>query len=137
MEYLHGSLFKRAKQAAVDGHRVIKIAVAVGTIVILLTASPTVAVTIGSFVVSAKVWVMLSVAKDAGDIVETANKIFTSEDTTLKRPVTDKDPILFSDTSEQRIRQLEERYEKRFRAQEERQRILEAEVKRLRGSGTP
>jgi len=84
------------------------------------------------------VWAALSLAKDAGDIVESANKLFTApEDTNLKRAVTENDPILIPEASEERFRNIEERYEKRFREQEDRYRALEAEVKQLRGPARP
>lgn len=137
-EYLRESFAPKAQKVAQDSHSVVKIAVSVGTIVLLLTTAPAAPVVIGSFVVSAKVWTALAVAKEAGDIVESAGKLFTAPgDTTLKRSVTDNDPILLAEASEKRIRDIEERFEKRVREVEERNRRLEAEVKDLRRSSSP
>jgi hypothetical protein len=99
VEYLRGDFFSDLKQAGKDVQSLLRVVISVGTIVILLTTVPTVGVTVGTFVVSAKVWALLGVAKETGDIVETAYKTFADNqeaEAAVRRPVHDSDPILFS-----------------------------------------
>jgi hypothetical protein len=135
IKYLQTDFSRDLKQAGKDVHNVVKIVVSVGTIVVLLTTAPAAGIVVGSFVISAQAWSMLAVAKETGDIVETASKLFTESEEAaeaMKRTPAENDPVLFQEASEKRLSELEERYEKRFREQEERYQKLQEEVRGLR-----
>jgi hypothetical protein len=138
IKYLQTGFFnelKELKQAGKDVHNIVKIVVSVGTIVVLLTAMPAAGLVVGSFVIPAQAWSMLAVAKEAGDIVGTASKLFTESEVAteaMKRTPSESDPVLFQEASEKRFSELEEKYEKRFHEQEERVQKLQEEVRGLR-----
>jgi hypothetical protein len=133
-----GEFFQDLKQAGKDTHKILKIAVGIGTIVILLTQAPTAGLAVGGFVVSAKAWSLLMVATEGSDIVELAKKLLTESPeakASLNRDISDTDPVVVPNPSEKQIRELEKKLEEqqsRIQEQDLRQKRMEEEIRALR-----
>jgi hypothetical protein len=138
--YLKGEFFQDLKQGGKDAKKILKIAIGIGTIVLLLTTAPAAGFVVGGFVVSAKAWVILGIAKESTEIIEEANKLLTESPeakASLNRGISYTDPVIIQAPSEKQLRELAiklDEQQSKIREQEIRQRLLEEEIRALRSS---
>jgi hypothetical protein len=133
VRYLKEEFFQELKQAGKDTQKIIKIAIGVGTIVILMTTAPVGGIAVGAFVVSAKTWAILTMAKEGTDIVEQASKLFfESPDgkASLGKDFPNDAQVIVHSPSEKQVRDLERQIcEQQARLQEQQARLQEQQMK--------
>jgi hypothetical protein len=134
-KYLKGEFLEELKQAGKDVRSILKVAIGIGTIVILLTTVPAAGVAVGAFVVSAKTWAYLTVVKEASDVVEQAGKMLTESPeakAALKKPISDDDPVVIRAVREKEIRELEKAVHDQEKRVQEQDNLISMMAKELR-----
>jgi hypothetical protein len=133
IKYLKGEFFQDLKQGGKDAQKIIKIAIAVGTIVILLTTVPVGGFAVGTFVISAKTWAVLTIAKEGTDVVEQASKLFFESPqgkASLGEEIPKDSQVIIHSPSEKQVRDLERQLcEQQARLQEQQARLQEQQTK--------
>jgi hypothetical protein len=76
VRYFKEEFLQDLEQGGKDAQKVIKIAACIGTIVILMTTTPVGGIAVGTFVISANTWAILTIVKEGTDVVEQASKLF-------------------------------------------------------------
>lgn len=135
-KYLKGEFLGELKQAGKDVRSVLKVAIGIGTIVILLTTVPTAGVAVGAFVISAKAWAYLTVVKEASDVVEQASKMLTESPeakASLNKPISDDDPVVIRAATEKQIHELEKTVRDQVIRMQQQDNLLTMMAEELRG----
>ena len=136
VRYFKEEFLQDLKQGGKDAQKVIKIAVCIGTIVILMTTTPVGGITVGTFVISANTWAILTIVKEGTDVVEQASKLFFESpeaQASLNKDVKDtapRPPIIIHSPSEKQMKDLERQLnEQQDRLQEQQARLQEQQTK--------
>jgi hypothetical protein len=133
VKYFKEEFFQDLKQGGKDAQKIIKIAIGVGTIVILMTTAPVGGLAVGTFVISAKTWAILMVAKEGTDVVEQASKLFFESPegkASLGKEVSNDAPVIIHSPSEKQVKDLERQLsEQQARLQEQQATLQEQQSK--------